>query len=308
MDHTALNHMRQCVRILEANPNMRKGVLVDAVLRDTSIQWDVIFHSLHLRGRHRAKLRWRRAVIQEAIRRPFLRGGARRSAVPSSPQPPPQPLNRAPWFIDIRELDAFRPQEVWDRFRTVFPVLAVYRSGWVASSATANAVAQLPPDAWASVWRTWRATVEDIAHALDWPPAVVDVAALLVPFARRLWPDEPWEHWTTPPGAVARGAVPYLRRVACRSGRFIRVRCICVNPLPRLPSGRLFSARRVGGHFPTRACDNALGGQDTDQKVLGTAGSRAVRGGAVRGCEHLHDGGTARCYFCQTVQAGNLAH
>ena len=220
MENSAMEHLRQLVRRLEDNPDMRKGVLTETLLRDASIEWDAIFYCLNLRGRHRAKMRWRRAVIQEAIRRPFLRGGARRSTVQMTPNPPipSHPLKMAPWFVDVRELDSFHPQEVWDRFRMVFPVLAVYRSGWVTANTTADSPPHLDPSAWKTIWKEWRSTVDIIGHTLNWPSSVLDVSSLLVPFARKLWPEEPWEDWIkTNDNTVPRAIVPYLRRVACRT-------------------------------------------------------------------------------------------
>jgi hypothetical protein len=169
MENSAMEHLRQLVRRLEDNPDMRKGVLTETLLRDASIEWDAIFYCLNLRGRHRAKMRWRRAVIQEAIRRPFLRGGARRSTLQMTPNPPipSHPLKIAPWFIDVRELDSFHPQEVWDRFRMVFPVLAVYRSGWVTANTTADSPPHLDPSAWKTIWKEWRSTVDIIGHTLN---------------------------------------------------------------------------------------------------------------------------------------------
>lgn len=38
---------------------MRKGRLVEAVLADPTVQWEQIFASLALQGRHRSKRRWR---------------------------------------------------------------------------------------------------------------------------------------------------------------------------------------------------------------------------------------------------------
>ena len=215
----ALEHLYQSIRQLDADPDMRKGVLAQTLLDDPTIQWDVIFRMLSLRGRHRAKQRWRRAVIHDAIRRPFLRGGARRSKPAQPKSPPPaepvvRPLKLAPWFIDVRELQSFAPLEVWDRFRVVFPVLAVYRSGWVASEAIATVTSELEPEVWSNVWREWRTTVDVIAATLQWPAAVLDVLNLLIPFAQRLWPDEPWAEWVDA-HTVARAVVPYLRRVAC---------------------------------------------------------------------------------------------
>jgi hypothetical protein len=90
------------------------------------------------------------ALVQGLLRRVFRRGGARRrggAAAPrtvatSSPARPCLPLNTAPWYVsrgvnlwwfgpdwDVRELQDFGCLEVWDRFKQVFPVLAVYRAG-----------------------------------------------------------------------------------------------------------------------------------------------------------------------------------
>ena len=121
-----LQLLRTRVRDLEADPDMRKGRLVQSIIRDSTIPWDALFVSLAMRGRHRAKMRWRRAVVEEAIRRPFLRGGARRRRS----RCPPSPV--APTAVDHQhhceaELDAFAPEAVWCHFRSTFPVLALYR-------------------------------------------------------------------------------------------------------------------------------------------------------------------------------------
>ena len=57
--------LQELVRSLEGQPEMRKGILIETALQDPSIDWDAIFQSLSLRGRHRTKKRWRRAVIQD---------------------------------------------------------------------------------------------------------------------------------------------------------------------------------------------------------------------------------------------------
>lgn len=220
---------------------MRKCKLMQTVLEDASVQWDEIFSTLALRGRHRSKLRWRRAVVQENLRRVFPRGGARensgrrpRGAQSHGPRTPPGPaadaarrpvpsLRTAPWFIDVRELQAFAPLEAWERFRTVFPVLAVYRAGWIASLEVSRALKdRIDPPLWEAMWQSGSATPEAIAFALQWPRAVVDVVGILVPLCQRMWPEEPWrEAWIVPDpagqgdGRLMRAAVPYLRRAAC---------------------------------------------------------------------------------------------
>lgn len=64
---------------------MQKGVLVQRMLTDSSIQWEAIFTVLQLRGRHRSKLRWRRAVTggHSATHRVRGPGYRIRSVVPS---------------------------------------------------------------------------------------------------------------------------------------------------------------------------------------------------------------------------------
>ena len=47
--------LQELVRTLEAQPEMRKGILIETALQDPSIDWDAIFQSLSLRGRHRTK-------------------------------------------------------------------------------------------------------------------------------------------------------------------------------------------------------------------------------------------------------------
>ena len=62
---TPLETLQELVRTLEGEPEMRKGILIETALQDPSIDWDAIFQSLALRGRHKTKKRWRRAVIQD---------------------------------------------------------------------------------------------------------------------------------------------------------------------------------------------------------------------------------------------------
>jgi hypothetical protein len=237
---SAMQHLIDCIRNLEEEQSMRKCQLMDAVLKDPTIQWEEIFSTLALRGRHRNKLRWRRAVVQENLRRSFPRGGARAnsgrrpritggSRAPPTPGgegvvPPSRPLSLrvAPWFVDVRELQAFAPLEAWERFRVVFPVLAVYRAGWIASLEVSQALTdRIDAPLWEATWQSGSATPDAIAFALQWPRAVVDVVGILVPLCQRMWPDEPWsEAWIVPDAAsgdvrVMRAAVPYLRRAAC---------------------------------------------------------------------------------------------
>ena len=206
---------------------MKKGLLIETVLADNSINWDRIFQSLALRGRHKEKKRWRRAVIVDTMRRPFLRGGARRRGdscnLPRVRAPPPAPvsyrlLKVAPWFVDVRELQAFEPQEVWDQFCICFPVLAIYRKGWASVRDVANVPSHMEPALWSGIWGAWRTHVSNIGEALNWPPCVMEICGLLVPLSRKLYPEEPWEEWF-PDGAdtetVPRAIVPYLRRSAC---------------------------------------------------------------------------------------------
>ena len=127
-------------------------------------------------------------------------------------------MKAAPWYVDVHELQSFDPLEVWDQFRTVFPVLAVYRRGWVS----AVDVAQAPPDMdqaqWSDLWTQWRARPDAIGTLLRWPPAVMDVCSLLLPLCRLLWAEEPWLDWFPPtadPETVPRAIVPLLRRAAC---------------------------------------------------------------------------------------------
>lgn len=81
----ALQRLQEAIRGLEADPAMRKGRLVETVLADPGVDWEQIFASLALRGRHRSKRRWRRALVHELLRRHFPRGGAHRGAAAASP-------------------------------------------------------------------------------------------------------------------------------------------------------------------------------------------------------------------------------
>ena len=142
--------------------------------------------------------------------------------VPRVRAPPPAPipyrlLKAAPWFIDVRELQSFNPSDVWEHFRTVFPVLAVYRSGWIASSEIATVPTFLDAEEWNSAWSEWRVTVEVLGRLLRWPESVMDVSNILVPLTHKLWPQEPWSEWLPEDqkGTVPRAIVPHLRRTAC---------------------------------------------------------------------------------------------
>lgn len=204
-----LQQVRGCVQRLESEPDMRKGRLIEAVLGDSSIDWDHLFRSMHLRGRHRTKLRWRRAVITECIRRPFLRGGSRRSACPpapprSHPEEPGSPVPR---------IAAFTSESVWDHFRTVFPVLALYRSGWLPPAGPLVNATDPPPLGWELLWSAHAGSVpvDAIARSLGWPPELFDVLHLVLPLARRLWPI----HVPVAATGVTPCALPYVRRAAC---------------------------------------------------------------------------------------------
>jgi hypothetical protein len=222
MDTQPLQQLERCIRQLEADPEMRKGVLIDSILTNETIHWDGIFESLELRGRHKGKKRWRRAVIQDAIRRPFLRGGARKRGVAClSLRPaalPQRLLKAAPWFVDVQELQSFDPREVWDQFCICFPVLAVYRKGWVPSQDVANTPPNLDPVHWDSIWTEWRTSVLVVGETLEWPPAVMDMCTLLVHLSRKLYPTEPWDDWFPEEishTSVPRAIIPLLRRAAC---------------------------------------------------------------------------------------------
>ena len=76
----ALIRMQERIRELEGDEAVGKGQLLTLVLAirpgggrslDPEIDWDSIFQALELRGRHRRKQRWRRALIQENLRRSF---------------------------------------------------------------------------------------------------------------------------------------------------------------------------------------------------------------------------------------------
>ena len=62
---TPMETLQELVRSLEGQAEMRKGILIETALQDPSIDWDAIFQSLSLRGRHKTKKRWRRAVIED---------------------------------------------------------------------------------------------------------------------------------------------------------------------------------------------------------------------------------------------------
>jgi hypothetical protein len=222
-----LHYLCERVRSLEANPEMRKGILVNAVIGDETVDWDALFTELQLRGRHRRRKRWRRVVLENTIQRRFVRGGRR-------PRPRTPPVGLPPISAadqDARAFAGFSPASVWDHFCVVYPVLALYRRGWAADrAAERNRAVALrphpetaapidpPPDSWAGLW-LGQPSVCDIGSVLRWPQDVMghDALPLVLPVARRLWPQEPWDRWVGAGGTAVqtRAAVPYLRRAAC---------------------------------------------------------------------------------------------
>lgn len=225
---TAREDLEARVRALEAQAGMRKGVLLATILADRTVAWDAVLAEAGAGGgpvrRGGRNRRWRRAVVLGLLRRRFPRGGynhnnhhrrPRGEAKPKKAEAA-APLRAAPWFIDVRELAAFCAGDVWARFQATYPVLAVYRAGWVATSPIAEAPAAGSWDtaAWDALWRDdGTVPLPALGAALGWPAALC-VAPYLLPLARALYPEEPWDAWTEP-GAVRRGAVPALRRTAC---------------------------------------------------------------------------------------------
>lgn len=136
--------------------------------------------------------------------------------------------------MDVAELAAFAPAEVWDCFRTAYPVLAVYRGGWVGRrprdsttrkpngpfggrrtaargrvpAAATAAAAQPDPGVWEALWQRdgdGAAAVADVGAALDWPEFLQrrDAGDRLLPVCTLLWPDRPWAVWTRRPAVLA---------------------------------------------------------------------------------------------------------
>lgn len=234
---THLQALRERIQALEADPDMRKGRLIASVLTDPTIDWDALFAVLTLRGRHRGRQRWRRVLVQSLMRRHFPRGGARQAAAPPAAVVGAggggRALCEAPWYEDVAELAPFAPADVWERFRDAYPVLAVYRSGWIPDAALAS-TAHPDPAHWAALWQRdadGYADLADVAAALAWPDEVCAPAALvmIVPLCTRLWHELPWSVWAVAPAdagvstdssvdaapRVRRAAVPVLRRCAC---------------------------------------------------------------------------------------------
>ena len=223
--------LQRRVRELEADPGMHKGRLIDTILQERLLDWDALFRAMHIRGRHRSKMRWRRAIITDCIRRPFPRGGSRK-ARPAAPVPETAapPLDEKPSIAQVPELSGFSPEQVWGRFRCVFPVtreqlngcrcslaqLAVYRAGWVAPTGGLADAVDPAPLGWELLWtaHAGRVPVAVIGRALGWPDSLTDISHLIPPLARRLWP-----HGMDDAAAddllVPRGCLPYIRRTAC---------------------------------------------------------------------------------------------
>lgn len=221
MNNVHVQHLENIVRRLEADPVMRKGKLLTVCLSDPTIDWDGIFNAAGMRGRHRAKRRWKQAYVANVlVVRRFPRGGSRRGARPPecAALDTERPLNTAPWYRDIRELSAFSTDDVWNHFRIRYPVLALYRKGWVAD----NHIAREAPCslvAWEAFWEDREtASARDIGEVLGWPAVLLDEAHdIVVPIAVQLWKDCPWDTaWLAENGqAVHRAAVTFLRRTAC---------------------------------------------------------------------------------------------
>ena len=239
--YAALQRLGLVVEALEADPSMRKGQLLQRVVEDSTIDWEALYPITGLKGRHRRKRRWKQCFVMEHIlKRVFPRGGSRHGGRPLRSAPPPgvgsvaagptappvRLLKAAPWFVDIQELAPFRPEEVWVRFEGLYPVLAIYRAGWVATPMT---IASPPSDLvlaeWDALWlnpeRLGLCSLLSVGQALQWPSILLaDAMELLVPMARLLWPAEPWDEaeWVVAVApatwAVRRAAVPYLRRTA----------------------------------------------------------------------------------------------
>jgi hypothetical protein len=243
------------VRALESDPAMRKGQLMERVLADDTIRWEAIYPTLSWKGRHRHKKRWRRALIVSVLHRRFPRGGRRRrrggppSAAPPQPQPqevggpeattegmPPRagPSATAPPAVRaVSELADVSTEDVWNRFRVVYPILAVYRTGWNPSTPVAHAH---PKKEWDDLWTAAAGadpagpgkavTLRDIAHSLGWPAELDSGLPLVSYLATRLWPAHPWNEWMSADAdAFRRDAIPFLRRAACLLHGFVMGGC-----------------------------------------------------------------------------------
>lgn len=125
----SLSLLRRVVSALEEDPTMRKGRLVEAAVRAKGIDWDGIFDSLRLRGRHRRRLRWRRSLVTSMLRRVYRRGSAvpLHLHAPAAAQAPTAPTAPAAPQAPQLQVGSFAPEAVWRRFREVFPVLCLGR-------------------------------------------------------------------------------------------------------------------------------------------------------------------------------------
>jgi len=218
----ALQRLESVVRSLESDPDMCKGTLVQRVLIDQTVDWDALYDCMDMKGRHRRKRRWKQwFVVHHLLRRKFPRGGSRRHSPRHLPAdtPTPLPLKTAPWFVDIRELAPFRPEEVLEHLAAIYPILALYRTGWQPAHAVSHINVDFKIEAWNALWQEGEhQTILSIGSTLGWPLLLLqDAADIILPVARLLWPQEPWDAaWVeVGTGRVARASVPFLRRAAC---------------------------------------------------------------------------------------------
>lgn len=247
----ALQNLRLRVQELESDPGVCKRQLVQQVLGDKDIHWDAIFATLKWKGRHRHKKRWRRTLIDSVIRRVYPRGGRRygcrappekkyeeadirESSPPGSTSDPKTDAGDEEKNNNIglhavaaaTEFDALPTEDVWNRFRVVYPILAVYRTGWNPQSPVA--LRRTKPKDWDGLWSgsTGTAALRCIAHSLDWPAELEPGLHIVARLAIRLWPAHPWSDWMSDDaGAFRRGAIPYLRRAACLLHGFLLGGC-----------------------------------------------------------------------------------
>ena len=144
----------------------------------------------------------------------------------------------------------FNAQEVWDRFQNIFPVLAIYRKGWVLVNILGERHDPEVCQEWEAMWlrhseRT--ASARELGEVLRWPALLITEALhLLVPVARFLWPDLPWDAaWLVPTEddaapLIRRAAVPVLRRTACLLYGFQLVGC---------SAGGVYEAMKIPGRM-----------------------------------------------------------
>jgi hypothetical protein len=108
------------------------------------------------------------------------------------------------------DLLAFDPLSVWVRFQKVFPVMAIYKSQWVATSSIAEASVY--------VWNNqlWVGSAKDLHQDMGWPNEI-DIMCI-VQLAQRLYPEHQWtERLLDVDGTVHchMESIGYLRRAAC---------------------------------------------------------------------------------------------